>query len=132
MKIHHLNCGSFCPANLIKINPLLNKVSSLRVAKKFIDILKNNVSLNELAPSLDIESEKVILNDLNCLVTHCLLIETDERLILIDTGIGEKFIKDYSERKVLDQFAVKLMGAKLDFLETAKNQIKKLGYSPKT
>ena len=61
-------------------------------------------------------------------MTHCLLIETAERLILVDTGVGKKLIKNYAEQKILDQFAVKVMGAKLDVLETAHSQLK-LGFS---
>jgi len=94
MKIHHLNCGSFCPLS----HPILNRALPL-------------------------------LNQFN-LVCHCLLIESDAGLILVDTGLGLDDVKNHQRFKsnfIFNQFAK----PKLDLDETAFVQITKLGFNPK-
>lgn len=64
------------------------------------------------------------------LVCHCLLIETNNELVLVDTGLG---IKDVTQN---DRFFSSLLFnnfAKpiLDINETAFHQVKKLGFDPK-
>jgi len=61
------------------------------------------------------------------LVCHCLLIETNNELILIDTGLGHEDIK-YPEKRMPKSF-IKLIGRPvLDPHETALSQIKRLGF----
>ena len=94
MKIHHLNCGSFCAIG----HPILNR----------------------LLPKLD---------QFN-LVCHCLLIESSDGLILVDTGLGLKDISNQERFKsnfIFNQFA----RPKLDVEETAYMQIIRKGFNPK-
>jgi glyoxylase-like metal-dependent hydrolase (beta-lactamase superfamily II) len=94
MKIHHLNCGSFCPLS----HPFLNRAMPL-------------------------------LDQFN-LVCHCLLIESEAGLILVDTGLGLDDVKNHKRFKsnfIFNQFAK----PKLDVDETAFVQITKLGFNPK-
>ena len=92
MKIHHLNCGTMCPA----CQRLINGYGSwLKPAK---------------------------------LCCHCLLIETKQSLVLIDTGFGTQDIKNPNKNLGLSFRA--LTRPKLDLSETALYQIKALGYSP--
>lgn len=92
MKIHHLNCGTMCPACERLIN---GKGSWLKPAT---------------------------------LCSHCLLIETAESLVLVDTGFGTADVKHANQR--LGHFFQLLTQPKLDLAETAFHQIKALGYSP--
>jgi glyoxylase-like metal-dependent hydrolase (beta-lactamase superfamily II) len=94
MKIHHLNCGSFCPLS----HPIVNRVMP-------------------------------VLDQFN-LVCHCLLIESDSGLILVDTGLGLADIRNHQRFKanfLLNQ----LSKPKLDLEETAFVQITKMGFNPK-
>lgn len=94
MKIHHLNCGSFCPLS----HPILNRALPL-------------------------------LDQLN-LVCHCLLIESESGLILVDTGLGLDDVNNHKRLKsnfIFNKFAK----PKLDVDETAFVQITKLGFNPK-
>lgn len=94
MKIHHLNCGSFCPLS----HPIVNRA----------------------LPQLDRFN----------LVCHCLLIETESGLVLVDTGLGLEDVRNHQRFKsnlVFNQFAK----PKLDLEETAYIQITKMGFSPK-
>jgi glyoxylase-like metal-dependent hydrolase (beta-lactamase superfamily II) len=88
MKIHHLNCATFCP-------PLFAK----RV------------------------------NELGKLVCHCLLIETNDGLALVDTGLGTAVIAE-PKRRTPPGSAV-MLGARLDRAETALLQVEALGFSQK-
>ncbi len=94
MKIHHLNCGSFCALG----HPVLNR----------------------LLPKLD---------QFN-LVCHCLLIESNSGLILVDTGLGLKDIRNQERFKSNFVFN-HLARPKLDVEETAFMQIIKKGFNPK-
>lgn len=94
MKIHHLNCGSFCPLS----HPIINRA----------------------LPQLDRFN----------LVCHCLLIESEAGLILVDTGLGLEDVRNNGRFKsnfVFNQFAK----PKLDVEETAFVQITKQGFNPK-
>ncbi|MBZ5711667.1 MBL fold metallo-hydrolase [Nannocystis pusilla] len=60
---------------------------------------------------------------------HCLLIETDRGLVLVDTGLGREDIQAPDIR--LSRFFVGLMRPRLDVDETAVRQIERLGFSPR-
>lgn len=93
MKIHHLNCGSFCPLS----HPLLNRA----------------------LPELDRFN----------LVCHCLLIESDQGLILVDTGLGLQDVRNHSRMLINFSFN-QIAKPKLDIEETAYIQITKRGFNP--
>ncbi len=62
------------------------------------------------------------------LVCHVLLIEHENKLVLVDTGYG---LKDIAEPKTrLGAMFLQITRPKLDRQETAFEQIKQLGYSP--
>lgn len=92
MKIHHLNCGSFCPS-----------------CKK---LLEGRGGLFESAS----------------MCCHCLLIETNDGLILVDTGFG---VQDILKPKYLGNAFRVLMQPQLLLEETALFQIDKMGYNRK-
>ncbi|MGH3331846.1 MAG: MBL fold metallo-hydrolase [Nocardioidaceae bacterium] len=60
------------------------------------------------------------------LVAHCLLVESDDGLTLVDTGLGSADVADPRGR--LGASFVKVAGARLDPAETAVAQVKALGY----
>ncbi len=60
------------------------------------------------------------------IVCHCLLIEDQKRLILVDTGLGTRDIKDHSRVGWIG----KSLGPVFDPRQTAFAQVKALGYSP--
>ena len=62
------------------------------------------------------------------LCCHCLLIESSDRLILVDTGFGTEDIKNANQR--LGRSFQWLTRPKLDLSETAHYQLKALGFSP--
>ncbi len=67
------------------------------------------------------------LNDESHLVCHCLLIETSEGLVLIETGFGLEDLRSPVQR--LGWLSTKLLGAKFDEAETAIRQVEALGFS---
>ncbi|MET1756639.1 MBL fold metallo-hydrolase [Novosphingobium sp. RD2P27] len=62
------------------------------------------------------------------LVCHCLLIETDAGLVLVDTGIGTRDIAHPRER--ISPFFLALCNVQLRPEETAIAQVKALGFDP--
>ncbi|MEW9855384.1 MBL fold metallo-hydrolase [Novosphingobium sp. M1R2S20] len=62
------------------------------------------------------------------LVCHCLLIETDAGLVLVDTGIGTRDIANPRER--ISPFFLALCNVQLRPHETAIAQVKALGFDP--
>lgn len=58
---------------------------------------------------------------------HCLLLETDRGLVLVDTGLGEEDVNAPVGR--LSRFFVGLMRPRFDVDETAVRQIEGLGFS---
>lgn len=92
MRIHHLNCSTFCP-----------------LGGHFID---------RVTPGLKPAH----------LVCHCLLVETHEGLVLIDTGLGMKDVFKPQER--INPLLRGLLRPKLDANETAARQIRAIGFSP--
>ncbi|CAM05910.1 glyoxylase-like metal-dependent hydrolase (beta-lactamase superfamily II) [Saccharopolyspora erythraea NRRL 2338] len=60
-------------------------------------------------------------------VCHCLLIETDETLVLLETGLG--MINVRRPQETLGDF-VDWAGPKLDPEETAVRQVERLGFAP--
>ncbi|WP_068064066.1 MBL fold metallo-hydrolase [Nocardia xishanensis] len=73
------------------------------------------------------------IHHLNCgsmalgMVDHCLLIETDTGLVLVDTGYGLDCVRDPARMMGPARFS---LGAKLLERETAVRQIEGLGYDP--
>jgi glyoxylase-like metal-dependent hydrolase (beta-lactamase superfamily II) len=61
------------------------------------------------------------------LVCHCLLIETDNGLVLIDTGFGQQDVQSPYSR--LSPFFIYLNNIKFDRHYTAIEQVEKLGFS---
>jgi len=91
MRIHHLNCGTCCPAG----GRLFDGTSDSPLAH---------------------------------LVCHCLLIESDQGLILVDTGLGTRDIA-MPGRRIAPFFRV-LNNPLLRPEETAVAQIGRLGFKP--
>ncbi|MFC0676318.1 MBL fold metallo-hydrolase [Lysobacter korlensis] len=60
-------------------------------------------------------------------VCHCLLIETDAGLVLVDTGLGRKDVDQARER--LGRPMRALLRPRLEMAETADEQIRRLGYA---
>jgi glyoxylase-like metal-dependent hydrolase (beta-lactamase superfamily II) len=88
MKVHHINCATFCP-------PLFAK--SVNAAGK--------------------------------LVCHCLLIESNDGLILVDTGLGTQALA--TPGRYSPPGSTTMLGAKLDPSETALAQLTALGFAKK-
>ncbi len=63
------------------------------------------------------------------LVCHCLLIESDAGLVLVDTGFGVRDIAHPHRR--LSEFFLKLNNIQLRLEETAESQVRGLGFDPK-
>src|SRR5690606_5583824 len=61
-------------------------------------------------------------------VGHCLLIQNDDRLVLIDAGIGLHEVR--SPETTLGHQLITQMGLQLDENITAIKQIQKLGFKP--
>jgi glyoxylase-like metal-dependent hydrolase (beta-lactamase superfamily II) len=61
------------------------------------------------------------------MVCHCLLLETNDGLALVDTGIG---LDDIAQSRRLGPKWVRQTAPRLDPAETAIQQVKALGYSP--
>lgn len=91
MKVHHLNCGTLCPA----CQRLINGKGSFFTRAK--------------------------------MVCHCLLLETRQGLVLVDTGFGEGDIQNPNH---LGKPFLALTNPKLNPTETALAQVKKLGFKP--
>jgi len=61
------------------------------------------------------------------LVCHCLVVETRQGLVLVDTGLG---LADVELRGWRHRSRLRSMGATLDPSETAVRQLMRLGYAP--
>jgi glyoxylase-like metal-dependent hydrolase (beta-lactamase superfamily II) len=61
------------------------------------------------------------------MVCHCLLVETNDGLALVDTGIG---MDDIAQSRRLGRKWVRQTAPRLDPAETAVQQVKALGYAP--
>jgi glyoxylase-like metal-dependent hydrolase (beta-lactamase superfamily II) len=61
------------------------------------------------------------------MVCHCLAIESDAGIILVDTGIGDQ---DIADRSRLGRRFLFMTGARLDPKETMRAQLAGLGFSP--
>lgn len=143
-----MNCATFCPPGFSQLKRevekfedskfsqkaksffektgILEKISSIPSLKEKLENLKN---LGQDYLQVDLEKEKIFSEEFKELVTNVILIETKNRLIMLDTGIGKKQIssKNDSLRNIMSGF---LTGLKYDESETAHEQIKKLGFSP--
>lgn len=91
MRVHHLNCATFCPLGGHFFD---GRTPGLRRAR---------------------------------LVCHCLLIETADRLILVDTGLGLNDVSHPHPR--LSRGLTALLHPRYALAETAHAQIAALGYS---
>lgn len=60
-------------------------------------------------------------------IVYCLLVETDQGLVLVDTGFGSQDFRKPSSKM---RFFLKWMGVPRDPEECAINQVKQLGFSP--
>jgi len=60
-------------------------------------------------------------------VIHCLLVETDEGLLLVDTGFG---VQDCIAPTPFIRLMMAIMGSPRDLEETAARQVERLGYAP--
>lgn len=67
------------------------------------------------------------INDAGKLVCHCLLIESQVGLILVDTGLGMRLLAEPGRRSAPG--SLKMLGARLDPEETAERQIARLGFN---
>jgi glyoxylase-like metal-dependent hydrolase (beta-lactamase superfamily II) len=94
MRVHHLNCATFCPVGQLLINGHGSPFASGR------------------------------------LVVHCQLIESDEGLILIDTGLGLPDVRDPSNTLPGSLWQA-LNRAQLREEETAIRQVQQLGFDPR-
>lgn len=90
MKIHHLNCGTLCPAPA----SLIHGQGGLGHGR---------------------------------LVCHCLLIESPEGLILVDTGLGTDDVASPHHR--LGLVFTTVVAPKLELEETALHQVRALGFA---
>ena len=63
------------------------------------------------------------------MVCHCLLLETEESLVLVDTGLGTADVND--PRSSLPRPFRMLTHPALDRQETALHQVRRLGYDPR-
>lgn len=61
-------------------------------------------------------------------IVYCLLVETSEGLVLVDTGFGRQ---DYSKPSRMMSGFLWLMGVPRDMEETAYNQVMSFGYDPR-
>jgi glyoxylase-like metal-dependent hydrolase (beta-lactamase superfamily II) len=93
-RVHHLNCGTFCPVGQLLING----------------------RGSPLAPGR--------------LVCHCLLLETDDGLTLVDTGLGLDDVRD-PDSALPGRLWQALNQPQLRAEETAVAQIKALGLDPR-
>ncbi|NJR78441.1 MBL fold metallo-hydrolase [Sphingomonas corticis] len=91
MRIHHLNCGTCCPAG----GRLFDGTSDAPLAH---------------------------------LVCHCLLVETNQGLVLVDTGYGTREVDHPRPR--LSPFFLGLNNPQLRAAETAVAQVRRLGFDP--
>ena len=62
-----------------------------------------------------------------CLVCHCLLVETEQGLVLIDTGFGQRDLEAPDSR--LSQFFIQVNRIQFDRKYTALHQLEQLGFS---
>ncbi|MBA2405874.1 MAG: MBL fold metallo-hydrolase [Bdellovibrionales bacterium] len=92
MRIHHLNCSTFCP-----------------LGGHFTDRISPGLKEGHL-------------------VCHCLLVETHEGLVLIDTGLGMKDVFRPQDR--MSSLFRGILRPKLDAHETAARQIRAIGFRP--
>ena len=77
----------------------------------------------------------MIIHSLNCMtfhfgvpsITHCLLVESNQGLVLVDTGLG---LRDYEKPSPKMKVFLRINRVPMDPDETAFRQISKLGHSP--
>lgn len=60
-------------------------------------------------------------------IVYCLLVPTDDGLLLVDTGFG---LQDYADPSTTMRCFLRLMGSPRDERETAVRQVEALGYAP--
>lgn len=119
MHIHHLNCATMCPYSAFLINGTkydTNNSAGNNKKLPFFTLLgiTSGTEYGFFSPGE--------------MVCHCLLIETNDGLVLVDTGIGLKDIEDPKTR--LGGLFTLITRPRLDKEETAAYQIAKLGFKP--
>ncbi|MFP2904182.1 MBL fold metallo-hydrolase [Pyxidicoccus sp. 3LFB2] len=90
MRVHHINCGTLCPAGGARF--VLGEGSLFSRAR---------------------------------MVCHCLVLETRQGLVLVDTGLGTQDLQDPSR---LGQRFIRRNAPRLDPRETAVAQVEQLGF----
>ncbi|MBI4853228.1 MAG: MBL fold metallo-hydrolase [Acidobacteria bacterium] len=118
MHIHHLNCATMCPYSSFLINGTKYATNNSPA-----DPNKKLPFFTVLGITSGTEYGFFSPGEMIC---HCLLIETNEGLVLVDTGVGLKDIKDPKTR--LGGLFTLLTRPKLDVEETAAHQVVKLGF----
>jgi glyoxylase-like metal-dependent hydrolase (beta-lactamase superfamily II) len=148
MKIHSLNCGSFCPANLTRLwkelenfkqnywsQKIQDQMVKLNFFKKIYEVpsieekLHLFKKISENLTEIDLSKERIFAENFHELVTNVLLIETDNKLVLIDTGVGKNQLAP-QEKNIQYYFSEILSGIKKNPDQLATAQIRKLGLSP--
>lgn len=79
-----------------------------------------------LRPFAFVLSDTATLTSCAHLVVHCLLIETDDGLVLVDSGFG---VRDRIRPPSLQRFFMALSRSSRDLDETALHQVIRLGYA---
>lgn len=69
-----------------------------------------------------------LVNREGCLVVHCLIVETGEGLVVVDTGIGTRDLED--PRKLLGAEFMTFVAPQLDRAATLLGQLERLGLDP--
>jgi glyoxylase-like metal-dependent hydrolase (beta-lactamase superfamily II) len=101
MKVHHINCATLCPRGGRFIYENAVRTGSLL--------------RDALTPTP--------------MVCRCLLIESNDGLVLVDTGFGLRDVRNPWWR--LGPAVVALLNPRLDEAETAVRQVERLGFSPR-
>ncbi|KAF0250180.1 MAG: beta-lactamase domain protein [bacterium] len=119
MHIHHLNCATMCPYTSFLIN-----------GAKYNTIIDKNTGKPKKLPFLTLlgitSGTEYGFFSPGEMICHCLLIETNEGLILVDTGIGLQDVADPKTR--LGKLFTLITRPRLDPEETAARQVVKLGF----
>ena len=90
MRVHHLNCGTFCPAG-----------------GRLMDGRSHGLT--------------------GRLICHCLLVETEQGLVLVDTGLGSRDMRAPFPR--LSRLYANLLNIRFDPEQSAIRQVERLGFA---
>jgi glyoxylase-like metal-dependent hydrolase (beta-lactamase superfamily II) len=87
------------------------------------DLRVHHLNCSTLCPPL----ARRLINPAGHMVCHCLLVETGDGLVLVDTGLG---VRDMSVPARLGMQFRYLVGPRNDVSESALYQVRQLGFSP--